>query len=61
MTEKVSEKIKKQIFKLISTPGIQIVDIVNQLNLEYDLVMDILSEEYLRTNLDYGRRLCCRW
>jgi TATA-box binding protein (TBP) (component of TFIID and TFIIIB) len=61
MTKKVSDEIKKQIFKLISTPGVQIVDIVNQLNLEYELVMEILSEEYLRTNLDYGRRLCCRW
>ena len=57
----VSEEVKKEIFKLISTPGIEIEDIVKKLNLDYDIVMEVLSEEYLRNNLDYGRRLCCRF
>jgi len=61
MTEEVSEEVKKQIFKLISTPGVQIEDIVEKVNLDYDKVMNILEDEYLRHNLDYGRRLCCRF
>jgi len=61
MTEEVSEDVKKEIFRLISIPGIEIDDIVKQLNLDYDKVMKILENEYLRANLDYGRRLCCRF
>jgi hypothetical protein len=61
MTEEISEEIKKQIFELISTPGIEIEDIAKKLNLDYDKIMKILSDEYLRHNLDYGRRLCCRF
>ncbi len=61
MSEEISEDIKKRIFKLISTPGVEIIDIVKELDLDYDTVMDILSNEYLRNNLDYGRRLCCRF
>jgi hypothetical protein len=61
MTEEVNEDVKKEIFRLISTPGIEIEDIVKKLNLEYDKVMKILENEYLRSNLDYGRRLCCRF
>ena len=61
MTEEVSEEIKKQIFELITTPGVEIEDIVEKLNLDYDKVMDILANEYLRNNLDHGRRLCCRF
>ena len=60
MTEKVSIDVKKEIFKLISTPGIEIEDIAKTVNLDFDEVMEILSEEYLKTNLDFGRRLCCR-
>jgi len=30
-------------------------------NLNYEKVMEILSDEYLRHNLDHGRRLCCRF
>jgi len=52
--------LKKKIFELISTPGIEVEDIAKSVNLEFDEVMEILSEEYLRTNLDFGRRLCCR-
>ncbi|MFX0187149.1 MAG: hypothetical protein ACFE8A_05380 [Candidatus Hodarchaeota archaeon] len=61
MTEEVNEDVKKEIFRLISTPGIEIEDIVKKLNLEYDKVMKILENEYLKSNLDYGRRLCCRF
>jgi hypothetical protein len=61
MSEEVNEKIKKKIFKMISTPGTDIEEIAKEVNLEFDQVMKILSEEYLRSNLDYGRRLCCRF
>ena len=61
MTTEVSEEIKKEIFELISTPGTEIVDIAEKLNLEYDKVMDILANEYLKNNLDHGRKLCCRF
>ncbi len=61
MTEEVSEEIKKEIFELISIPGIEIEDIAKKVNLDYDNVMKILSDEYLKNNLDYGRRLCCRF
>jgi len=61
MESKVSEEIKKKIFQLISTPGVEIEEIVKIVNLEYDIVIDILANEYLRTNLNYGRRLCCRY
>jgi len=61
MTEEVSEEIKKEIFDLISTPGVEIEEIAEKLNLDYDKVMKILSDEYLKHNLDYGRRMCCRF
>ncbi len=41
MTEEVSEDVKKEVFRLISIPGIEIDDIVKQLNLDYDKVMKI--------------------
>jgi len=67
MTEDISEDIKKEIFRLVSTPGIEIEDIPEIVNkdyntqLDYEKVMKILSDEYLKHNLDYGRRLCCRF
>lgn len=57
----VSDEIKKKIFKMISTIGVEIEDIVKEVNLDYDIVMKILENEYLRNNLDFGRRLCCRF
>lgn len=63
----VEEEIKKEIFRLISIPGIEVEDIPEQINnnfntnLSYEKVMQILSNEYLKHNLDYGRRLCCRF
>jgi hypothetical protein len=67
MVEELSDEIKKEIFDLISTPGVEIEDIPDKINhqyntnLDYEKVMEILSEEYLRHNLDHGRRLCCRF
>lgn len=61
MTEEISEDVKKEIFKLISTPGVDIEEIVEKVNLDYNKVMKFLSDEYLKHNLNYGRRLCCRF
>lgn len=59
-TKDLSEELKLKIFKLISTPGLEIEDIAEKLNLEPDTLMKILSEEYCKYDLDQGRRLCCR-
>jgi len=61
MTSEISEEIKKQIFDLIATPGIQIEDIIKKVNLDYDTIINVLSEEYLKHDLNFGRRLCCRF
>jgi hypothetical protein len=57
----VSEESKKEILKLISTPGIEIDDIVKKVKIDYDIIMNFLSDEFLKHNLDYGRRICCRF
>ena len=57
----ISEESKKEILKLISTPGIEIEDIVKKVNLDYDIIMNFLSDEFLKHNLEYGRRICCRF
>ncbi|MFX0059716.1 MAG: hypothetical protein ACFE85_12340 [Candidatus Hodarchaeota archaeon] len=67
MNENISDKIKKEIFELVSTSSMEIEDIPEKINrqygtnLDYEKVMEILSDEYLRYNLDHGRRLCCRF
>ena len=67
MSEDISENIKEEIFRLVCIPGIeieQIPEIVNNdynAQLDYEKVMEILSNEYLKHNLDFGRRLCCRF
>ena len=61
MEIKVSKEIKEEILKLISTPGVEVEDIVEKVKLDYDTIMDFLSEEYLKHDFDYGRRLCCRF
>ncbi|MHA1490837.1 MAG: hypothetical protein ACTSRI_14470 [Promethearchaeota archaeon] len=61
MSSEVSDQVKKKIFKLISTPGVEIEDIVKEVNLDNARIMEILSEEYLKNDLNYGRRLCCRF
>ncbi|MFX0006634.1 MAG: hypothetical protein ACFFA7_02765 [Promethearchaeota archaeon] len=60
MTVEITEEIKKKICQLISTPGNAIEDIAKIVNLDYDTVKEILSEEYYKCNLEFGRRLCCR-
>lgn len=57
----VNKEVIKKICELISTPGTEIEDIAKEVNLDYDTVMKILSKEYFKCNLDYGRRLCCRF
>ncbi|MHA2429531.1 MAG: hypothetical protein ACXACC_00720 [Promethearchaeota archaeon] len=65
--EQITEEIKKEIFRLIAIPGIDVEDIPKEINnnfntnLDYEQIMQILSDEYLKNNLDYGRRLCCRF
>ncbi len=61
MSSEISEEVKKKIFDLISTPGIEIEDIIKKVNLDRDTIMNILSEEYLKCDLNHGRRLCCRF
>ena len=61
MTLEVSEEVKKEIFQLIATPGIEIEDISKKVNLDCETILNILSEEYFKCNLDHGRRLCCRF
>jgi hypothetical protein len=57
----VSEESKKEILKLISTPGVEIEDIVKKVGLDYNLIMNFLSDEFLKHNFEYGRRICCRF
>ena len=67
MTEDISEEVKKEIFRLVCTPGMEIGDIPEIINkdyniqLDYEKVMKILNNEYMKHNLDFGRRLCCRF
>lgn len=61
MIEKISEEIKKEIFELITIPGIEIEEIAKKVHLSSDQVMNILSDEFLKHNLNYGRRMCCRF
>jgi hypothetical protein len=67
MSEEISEVVKDEIFRLIAIPGIEVNDIPDKVNNKYgtkldtEKVMNILSDEYLKYNLDLGRRLCCRF
>jgi len=61
MNENLSEETKEEILRLISTPGMEVEDIVSKVNLDFDTIMDFLSDEYLKHNFDYGRRICCRF
>ena len=61
METEVSEEAKKEILKLISTPGVEIEEIMNKVDLGYDIIMNFLSDEFLKYNLEYGRRICCRF
>jgi len=67
MINSISEEMKEEIFRLISTPGIDVEDIPIQINqkfksdLNQETVMKILADEYMKYDLNYGRRLCCRF
>jgi len=67
MVQEISTEMKSEIFKLMSTPGIEVnevPDIVNHKfgsNLSYENLMEFLADEYLKHDLNYGRRLCCRF
>ena len=67
MLNSISEEMKEEIFRLISTPGIEVEDITIQINqkfnsdLNQETVMKILADEYMKYDLNYGRRLCCRF
>ena len=57
----ISDEKKKEILELIAIPGMDVQDISEKLGLDFDSVMEVLSDEYMKHNLDYGRRLCCRF
>lgn len=65
--EEITEEIKKEIFRLIAIPGLEVRDIPKQINasfnthFNYDQIMEFLSDEFFKKNLDYGRRICCRF
>jgi len=59
--KRVTEESKKRILEMISTPGIEIEDISQELELDPETIIDILSDEYLKYDLDQGRRMCCRF
>ncbi len=61
MSDDVEDSVKKKIFKLISTPGVEIEEIAKEVELKLETVMKILSDEYIRSDLNQGRRLCCRF
>ncbi len=61
MNLQVSEEVKKEIFQLIATPGIEIEDIMKKTKLDSDTIINILSEEYMKCDLNHGRRICCRF
>ncbi|MHA1932284.1 MAG: hypothetical protein ACW96X_07065 [Promethearchaeota archaeon] len=57
----MSEEAKKEILKLISTPGVEIEEITKKVKLDYEIIMNFLSDEFLKHNFEYGRRICCRF
>lgn len=61
MEIEVSEDARREILKLISTPGVEIEDIVKEVKLDYNIIMNFLSDEFLKHNFDFGRRICCRY
>ncbi|MFX1575299.1 MAG: hypothetical protein ACFFB0_21395 [Promethearchaeota archaeon] len=61
MSTEISEETKKEILNLIATPGVEIEEIAEKVNLDYEIIMKFLEDEYFKHNLEFGRRLCCRF
>lgn len=67
MVQAISTEMKMEIFKLMSTPGIEVNDVPAMINhkfgsnLSYETLMEFLTDEYLKHDLNHGRRLCCRF
>ncbi len=60
MSIEVDEATKQLILKMINSPGVEIDDIAKQFKLDREKVLEILADEYLRYDLNSGRRLCCK-
>ena len=66
MEQQISDEMKAEIYKLMSTPGVEVNDVLTTINdkfgsnLDDETLMEFLSDEYYRCNFDHGRRLCCR-
>ena len=66
MDQQISNEMKTEIYKLMCTPGIEVNDVPSIINrkfgsnLNYENLIEFLSEEYYRCDLDHGRKLCCR-
>ncbi len=61
MTQEIEEATKQLIFKRINSPGVEIDDIAKDFNLDREKVLEILADEYLKYDLNSGRRLCCKY
>ena len=67
MVKEIEDHVKQEIFNLVCKPQIQIEDIPKIINgkyntdYDYETVLKILTDEYLKHDLNYGRRLCCRF
>ena len=61
MTDHFDEPTKKTILKRISTPGISIEDIAQEMNIEQEELLEFLGDEFFKHNLEFGRRMCCRF
>jgi hypothetical protein len=57
----INDEMKEEIFKMVSTPGVELKDIAEKFNLDFDDLMKFLEEEYIKYDLNFGRRLCCRF
>lgn len=66
MELQISAEMKAEIYNLMSTPGIEVNEVLTTINhkfgsnLDHETLMEFLSDEYYRCNFDHGRRLCCR-
>ena len=57
----ISKEIKEKLLLLISTPGLEIEEVSEILNIKQEIMIKILTDEYYKHDLDKGRRLCCKF